>query len=59
MDYCTYHADLIQKPEYALAVLEKMNPHPVKVVSLDAPMRDNGKRVRIDLIQAKAQQLGY
>jgi RNA polymerase sigma factor (sigma-70 family) len=53
MDYCTYHADLIQKPEYALAVLEKMNPHPAKVVSLDAPIRDDGKRVCVDLIQAK------
>jgi DNA-directed RNA polymerase specialized sigma24 family protein len=57
MDYCTYHAELIQKPEYARAVLEKMNPHPATVVSLDTPSSDNGKCVRVDLMQAKEPEV--
>jgi RNA polymerase sigma factor (sigma-70 family) len=54
MDYCTYHADLIQKPEYALVVLQKMNPHPAIVVSLDAPIGDDEDQIIVDLIQAPA-----
>lgn len=56
LDYCTYHSELIQKPEYSLAVLEKLNPHPATVESLDTPLYHDGKRVRVDLIEATAMQ---
>lgn len=53
MDYCTYHAGLIQKPEYSLANLQKFDPHPVKVVSLDEPLHADEKRIRLDQIPAQ------
>lgn len=39
MDYCTYHSGIINKPEYTLALLEKMDAH-ATVVTLDAQMID-------------------
>jgi DNA-directed RNA polymerase specialized sigma24 family protein len=57
-DYCTYHAGLIQKPEYALAAL-KMSQHPATVAdvaSLDKPLYDDGKRIRVELFQAPEPQ---
>lgn len=56
LDYCTYHSGLIQKPEYALSVLAKCNPHPATVESLDASLYHDGKRVLVDLIEAPAPQ---
>ncbi len=47
--YCTYHSDLIQKPEYPL---EKLAPYSTTVESLDAPIYNGSKRILVDLIEA-------
>lgn len=54
--YCTYHADLIQKPEYPLAILKKRDPYPASVVSLDQPLLPDGTLLRRDQIAAPSQQ---
>jgi RNA polymerase sigma factor (sigma-70 family) len=57
LDYCVYHSGLIDKPEYSLKVLEKLNPHPATVESLDAPLHtEKGQRIRIDMLSAPVAQ---
>jgi DNA-directed RNA polymerase specialized sigma24 family protein len=54
--YCTYHSDLIQKPEYALDLVEKRKAY-TSVESLDMPLYRNGKSIQVELIEAPALQL--
>jgi DNA-directed RNA polymerase specialized sigma24 family protein len=56
MRYCTYHSSLIDKPEYTLSVLEKIDPHPTTIESLDAPLYQDGKQIIVDLIEAPTPQ---
>jgi RNA polymerase sigma factor (sigma-70 family) len=57
LDYCIYHAGLIQKPEYSFAVLKQINPHPPTVESFDKPIYRDGKGIRVDLFQAPEPQV--
>lgn len=52
--YCTYHAPMIQKPGYSLKVLAKIDPYPATVESLDAPIYEEGQRLKVELIEAPA-----
>jgi DNA-directed RNA polymerase specialized sigma24 family protein len=49
--YCTYHSDLIQKPEYPLELVEKRKAY-VSIESLDAPLYRDGKRILVEHIEA-------
>lgn len=53
--YCTYHAPMIQKPEYSMVELAKADPYPATVESLDAPIRhSDGQRLKVEVIEAPA-----
>ena len=53
--YCTYHSDLIEKPEYPLEILEKRKAY-ITVESLDAPVYHDGKSILVEHIEAPAMQ---
>ncbi len=49
--YCTYHSDLIEKPEYPLEILERRKAY-ITIESLDAPLYRDGKSIQVEHIEA-------
>ena len=55
--YCTYHAPMIQRPEYSLKEMALSNPYPATVESFNTTIYDDGLRLRIEHIEAPALRL--
>jgi RNA polymerase sigma factor (sigma-70 family) len=53
-EYCTYHAPMIQKPEYSRERLARVDPYPATVESLDEPIYEEGRLLKVELIEAPA-----
>jgi DNA-directed RNA polymerase specialized sigma24 family protein len=54
--YCTYHSGLIKRPHYTNAMLDRLDPKPAVVESLDAPLSRDGRPIKVKLIEAPAVQ---
>ena len=55
-EYCIYDAGLIQRPHYSNAELDKLDPKPAIVESLDAPLSRDGLPIKVKLVEAPAAQ---